>query len=426
MPFAQDSDHEFDNEDGALPFENSEPLVTSDRLGQIHWGQKLRTSRPSHYGDTLFGKGSVSLIRVATTSERGSLMLVAQCLSPVLNHIGSFLADRPQNIVRPFLLSSRWLAEEAAFCMDGLWEQLYFERWPAFHDAFSFNGVKDWRRLYDDMIDSRCRCTLEVFEREKKLGFDMAAMPAVVSYDGGTNTYSAKYISASEVDAEIIPHTENHRLRFCPISARQQLQPFHSDREGRPRCRSGPQAKDKRRSNWLRSLSGLLSTPATSGRARTRHDDLPLRNDDLAQVTCTDGHPSSDIHPSIQMDRTAYPYKVLEGFETLVIGSHVELQWKMQELSPFGWWFGHLESLQSEPNSKTAVATITFPHFPEYSSWYRLKVSFGDSKIRPCSFGGFTGGIRPVDDSERDHWMRFVPQSKQNVAKIHHRLLRNP
>jgi hypothetical protein len=310
--------------------------------------------------------------------------------------------------------------------MDDLWEQLYSARWRAFHDAFRFNGVRDWRRLYEDMIESRCRCTLEVFEREKKLGFDMAAMPAIVSYDGSTNTYAAKYISASEVDAEIIPHSENHRLRFCPTSARNQLQPFHSDRDGRPRGKSISRQKDKRRSNWLRSLSGLLGTPVTNGCARPRHDDLPPHNDDLAQVTCQAGHVASDCHPSFAVDRTAYPYKVLEGFETLEVGEHVELQWKMQEMSPFGWWFGQLESIQSEPNAKTAIATITFPHFPEYSSWYRLKVCFGDSRIRPCSFGGFTGGIRAVSQAERAHWMRFVPQSKQNVAKIHHRLLRTP
>jgi hypothetical protein len=360
--------------------------------------------------------------------EKGSLLLLAQCLSPLLAEIGGFLADRPKNIVRPFVLSSRWLSTEAAFCMDGLWEQMFSARWLAFYGAFSFNGVDDWSRLYQDMIDSRCRCTLDVFEREKKIGFDMAAMPAVVSYEGDTNTYVAKYISASEVNAEVIPFRENHRLRFCPASARQRLQPISSDREGRPRSRLSPEQHHKNRSAWLRPLGNLLRKPAANNVtcARTCSDDLRPNVNYLAQESCPARQDLSDLHPGLAIDKTAYPYKVLEGFEDLVVGEHVELQWKMQELSPFGWWFGQLESIQSKPHSNTAIATIVFAHFPENSNWYRLKLRFGDSKTRHCSFGGFTGGIRHVSVAEKEHWMKFVPRAAQNATEIHRRLLSTP
>lgn len=56
----------------------------------------------------------------------------------------------------------------------------------------------------------------------------------------------------------------------------------------------------------------------------------------------------------------SYPYRVLEGFSELRIGQGVELQWKMQFGSPFGWWFGHLEELHIDPDRKTALATVTF------------------------------------------------------------------
>jgi hypothetical protein len=396
---------------------------------------RLSGTTPSQVADdsdVFFRKGCSESIAipsstVATTTECKSFVLVAQCLSPLLAEIGSFLADRPKDIVPLFVLSARWLAEEATLCMDDLWEQMYFARWPAFYDAFSFNVVDDWRSVYEDMIYSRCSCQLEVFEREKKVGFDMAAMPAIVTYEGGTDTYAAKYISASEVNAEIIPCTENYRLRFCPISARQQLQPFFCHiGVGRPQEQFDSRANAEGGSTWLRTLSRLMGKPSADGGARTARDDLPLHTSDLDQVTCLARQTGSGLQPSLEVDRTGYPYKVLHGFEGLVVGQNVELQWKMQELSPFGWWFGQLESLQRGPNSKTAIATITFAHFPEHSSWHRLRVRFGDAKVRSCSFGGFSGGIRPVSTAEKDRWMKFLPQSAQHVAEMQHRLLRSP
>lgn len=363
---------------------------------------------------------AISSSSVAEPREHGNLMLVAQCLSPVLLEIGRFFADRPKDIVPLFVLSARWLAAETTFCLDDLWERMYSLRWPAFYDAFRFNGARDWCRLYEDMMHSRCSCHLEVFEREKKMGFAMAAMPATVRYEGDTDTYVAKYISASEVDAEIIPCTENHRLRFCPSSDRRQLQPFFSHvEEGRSKDRI-----NQHPSSWLQSLLRLLGRHVACRSERTSDDDLPLRVNDVAHVICAARQSASAFQVNLEVDRAAYPYKVLEGFEGLVVGEYVELQWKMQELSPFGWWCGRLDSLQRHRNSKTAIGTITFTHFPQNSSWYRLKVRFGDAKVRHCSFGGFSGGLRPVSDAEKGRWMTLLPQSAKYVAEMQERISR--
>lgn len=412
----QDYEHLCGDEDGALLFEINEFLLSSEEFLQ-----KKSVSRDLDAGSCPSLSDSSHPMNLATTSasnptrmESASLMLLAQCLSPLLVEIGKFLADRPQNMVPTFVLSARWLAAEASFYMEDLWEQMYSARWPAFHDAFRFNRDRTWCSLYEAMIYSRCSCHLEVFEREKKIGFDMAAMPALVSYHGDTDTYVAKYISASEVDAEIIPCHENYRLRFCPISAHEQLRPFFTYvGVGRPRGKN-----NERCSNWMNSISGLLGKSARRGHSNTPRDDLPLRTTDLPG-TCVPRQVAIEVQHNILVDRNTYPYKVLGGFDNLIIGRHVELQWKMQEMSPFGWWFGRLESLQQEPNSKSAIATITFAHFPEHSSWHRLKVRFGDGKVRPCSFGGFSGGVRAVSDPEKERWMRFLPKAIQHVAELH-------
>merc|ERR1712232_396253 len=185
-------------------------------------------------------------------------------------------------------------------------------------------------------------CVVDVFDREKKLGFAMAAMPACVNYQAKGDSYAARYVSASIVPPENIPRSEGHRLRFCQPSA-----------------------------EWL-------------------------------------------LGPQLSAERPAidfYPYKVLEGFNDLVAGRGVELQWKMQSKSPFGWWYGSLESLDPDAGGRTALATICFEHFPVGSRWYRLQVRFVDHTVRECAFGGFTGGIRAVTDAEHARWMRYFPSA---------------
>mmetsp|Transcript_24196 Transcript_24196/g.38672 ORF Transcript_24196/g.38672 Transcript_24196/m.38672 type:complete len:410 (+) Transcript_24196:56-1285(+) len=404
-------------------------------MGNFSCSQSQRTGktfqRPVHEQEPINRSCSENLgtLRLKVPAmEHRSFMVLAQCLSPLLAEIGSFLAEKPNDLVPAFVLSARWLADEVAPCMNNLWAQMYSARWPAFYDFFRFNEVVDWCSAYEDMIYSRCRCQLEVFEREKKAGFDMAAMPAVVTYEGGTDTYAAKYLSASEVDIEIIPSIENYRLRFCPLSARQRLQPFYSHRgEGRPPRKPQPKKEKRRRSTFLRTLSRFMGSLAThegsreDAGAKTSDSDLPLHISEIDQMACHEMQTSSGFHASVEVDRTGYPYKVLEGFEGLVVGQHVELQWKMQKLSPFGWWFGKLESLHLEENGKTATAVLTFAHFPEHSGWHRLSVRFGDRKVRPCNFGGFSGGLRAVSNAEKDRWMRFLPQSTKHLTELQNR-----
>jgi len=102
-----------------------------------------------------------------------------------------------------------------------------------------------------------------------------------------------------------------------------------------------------------------------------------------------------------------YPYRVLEGTEGLVPGRGVELQWKMQRHSPFGWWFGWLEELRQDEGG--ATATITFSHFPVCSPWHRLTLRLGGSEPRPCLVAGFSGGIRPTSQAEQERWMSLLP-----------------
>jgi len=46
--------------------------------------------------------------------------------------------------------------------------------------------------------------------------------------------------------------------------------------------------------------------------------------------------------------------QVLEGVPDLKIGQGLELQWKMQQGSPFGWWFGTVESVERDAGGARA------------------------------------------------------------------------
>lgn len=287
------------------------------------------------------------------------LLMLVECCEPLFFEIAGFLVEAPSDIAR---------CEAVAPCLEQcletvvpeLWARMYKRRWPTFGECLQFRerGVTDWRFLYKETLSGLIECTLEVFDRERSLGFAMAAMPARMRYDPKQDSYVAKYISASDVPMEVIPVSQEYRLRHCPASACDQLQP------GRP----------------------LAGSALLAGRRR----GSPKRS-----------WPCPDV----------YPYRVLEGTEGLVEGEGVELQWRMQQRSPFGWWYGHLESLRRHGDGRLlAVATITFRHFPSNSAWYRLDVVFGDSEMRPCPFGGFTGGIRPVlEEREKMQWNRFFP-----------------
>jgi len=267
---------------------------------------------------------------------------------PLLLEIGLFLAD-PTEILGLCSVSTQFRELKFGPTADYLWRELYRTRWPHFFDCVTYQEVHDWRLLYIDALLGRTGCTLEVFHRHKKLGFAMSAMPARVSYDACRNCYVARYFSASEVPPETIPASEEHRLRFCPEAARPSLlQP-----KGLP-------------STWSKAAGELCDT---------------------------------------------YPNKVLAGIDGLRAGSSIELQWKMQRDSPFGWWYGHLEQL--EPiGGGLAKAVVTFRHFSPSSQWYRMPLVFGDDQMRECEFGGFTGGMRPLSAAESLHFLRFFPKEE--------------
>jgi hypothetical protein len=243
---------------------------------------------------------------------------------------------------------------------NSLWSGIYRKRWPTFHDCLNFQGPQDWRSLYAETVCGSLECPLEVFDREKKLGFSMAAMPARLQYEARIDAYVARYMSASYVPPEKIPSREEHRLRFCPACVRARLPRGPAPGSGDEKTAGSPTGK------------------APGGGGTRCHLE-------------------------------GYQYRVFQGLEGLEVGRNVELQWKMQEGSPFGWWYGRLDALAPGADG-SARATITFNHFPASSRWYRLDVVIGDSRIRDCSFGGYTGGIRPVSAEENRQCMMFFPK----------------
>jgi hypothetical protein len=282
--------------------------------------------------------------------------MIVECHQPLLFEIAGFLTDSPDEYVSFSSLTAHFVMTQTEVIANSMWSCMYSRRWAAFHACMSYQGAKDWRGLYRDTLAGRCECTLEVFDREKKLGFAMAAMAARVQYESSLQCYVARYLSASEVLPENISVKEGHRLRFCPPSCREKLQP------------------------------GLQRS--------SEETDAKLESASLEQVN----------------HKATYPYRVLQGTDGLQVGEGVELQWKMQYGSPFGWWYGTLESLHRHPENQTATATIAFKHFPTTSRWYRLEVTFGDADMRPCTFGGYTGGLRGASESEVSHWMAFFPK----------------
>lgn len=283
----------------------------------------------------------------ARGAELRSLEAFAEGLQPLLFGIAGWAAASPAGLLR-LAFASRSLAAQLEVLEQPLWQALYRRRWPAFHDCLRHHGTGSWRAVYRETLAGQRTCTLEVFEREKKVGFTMSAMPAQVRFDRAQAVYVAKYLSASQVMPEAIPLGEEHRLRFCPPSARH----------------------------------------------------------------CIQGHLTADLTPQcskkLSLLAKSYPYSVLEGVSGLEVGSGVELQWKMQSGSPFGWWYGTLEALRVGGNVPW-VATVTFRHFPRDSRWYRLDVEFGDSQVRPCAIGGYSGGLRGVSEREQALWTRFFP-----------------
>lgn len=264
---------------------------------------------------------------------------------PLLANILGFLSD-PQDVVRMCCAASKSVRQDAAFIYGRQWKNMYQQRWPVFFEAQNYlaqvrRTQVDWQAAYSHTLNGACMFLLEVFDREKKMGFAMSCMPAKVAWDENKKSYIAHYQSASQTLPEHIPTQEVRRLRFCPASAQARLMP-----ELVP-----PEASDI-------------------------YSHRPLRG----------------------------------GNESLKVGQGCELQWKMQMGSPFGWWYGTVESVEPHSNGVTATLTMLFEHFPATSRWYRLRVDVGDGAVRRCAIGGHHAGVRAVTESERKHWMEFFPK----------------
>lgn len=283
-----------------------------------------------------------------TSMARSHLTTVVECHQPLLREIVEYLANSPAELVRFCGLSAKFITAESEIFCHSLWEQLFSRRWPAFYDCLKFKGTQSWRQIYRDMLDGKIQCTLEIYVRENKVGFAMSAMAALVHYNTKDACYIVKYLSASEVPPEHISVKEERRLRFCPAAVRTALQ----------------------------------TGDMVCGRQKLTDDS-----------------------------QANYPYKVLPGFHGLKAGQGVEFQWKMQAGSPFGWWYGVLESLRIAEDGHTATASMTFRHFPEDSRWHQLEVCFGDGNMRPSAIGGFSGGLRGVTEEERMRWLEFFPKN---------------
>lgn len=122
--------------------------------------------------------------------------------------LGAFMVCRPEDV------SGNWFRDHPQ------WEVMFGSRWPAMHCALSFARTRDWRRAFVETSRGSRSCLLEVFDRERKLGFAMSAHPAVCRWDQRRQAYVAKYLSVSDVPEEYIPyHDGQRRLRFCPPSA---------------------------------------------------------------------------------------------------------------------------------------------------------------------------------------------------------------
>jgi len=263
---------------------------------------------------------------------------------PILSEIVEYL-DEPRDIAHICTTVSKSIKDGSRTIYANRWEQIYQEKWPAFYAAQSHSSAvsqlaTDWQAMYRHTLAGKCEVLLEIFDREKKLGFAMSCMMARVTWEASSSSYLVQYVSASQVFPERIPAREAKRLRFCPPSARAQLKPE-------------------------------LQPPQVS---------------------------------------EFYAYRILEGVPELAIGQGIELQWKMQLGSPFGWWYGKVESIERHTQNGTASVTMTFPHFPQSSRWYRLRVTVGDGDMHSCSIGGYHGGVRAATEAESKVWMQFFPK----------------
>lgn len=133
-------------------------------------------------------------------------------------------ADGPSEILRAGLLPGRGFFGSEKWLMHSQWELAYKSRFPAFYEAQAFAGEFEWRTCWRRTISGQVEVLVDVFDREKKPGFAMSAMPALCRWDNELCSYVARYLSVSQVPEEVIPWMEGNRLRFCPENAREHIQ----------------------------------------------------------------------------------------------------------------------------------------------------------------------------------------------------------
>jgi len=274
--------------------------------------------------------------------------MIMECMHTLLSNIGVYLADDAHNVAHLIKLNR---ATSALNADDQFWQDICRLKWPAFYDCLCFKGANKWQPLCKEMWAGRVECTLEVYNQKAHDETPMVAIPARIRYDARCKAYIANKMIAKHIPPEQIPEVEQHRMRFCPLSARQRLQP-----------------------NTMQLC------------------------------------PMSEKGMEATADSKAYPYRILEGICGLKAGEEVELQWKVQKESPFVWRHAHLEALRKGPHGEH-TAILIFKEFDEESHRYRMEVQFGDSKMRPCEIGrGFTGGLRSVSKDEAERWSHFFPK----------------
>ncbi|CAK9078009.1 unnamed protein product [Durusdinium trenchii] len=294
---------------------------------------------------------------------------------PIMGNILGFL-EEPADVARLCYFTSRCLRQSSAPLCGPQWEQMYIDRWPALYQAQKYlSGLShldvDWKSMYRHTLAGQFEALLEVYDREKKLGFAMSCMLAKVTWDAQINCYIASYVSASQaktmgslfmscqVVPERIPYHEGYRLRFCPPSARELLKP-----ELVP-----PQASEL--------------PPGTGPTQRTRR---------VAQGWCMNlGSRSGE-------GMTKYAYRASRLVETL-------LWFTLLERVRGGW-----QALERDAGGSRARVTMIFDHFPSTSRWRRLQIVVGDGVVRQCAIGGWHGGVRAVTEAEKREWAKFFPK----------------
>lgn len=275
---------------GRSPSASSTP---GSRAGEVRascreWNRQLRPVALTSPSQTLKVFQSFP---VSSTVVDLSWNNIAGC-EPLLFEVASFLLQEPEDFSRVMLNTA--CAWQLRPFLEILWRGMYQQRWPSFYECLACHQAKAWCAMYWQTLRGQIDFPLEIFEREKKLGFSMSVMPARVYYDQHQCAYVATYVSASNVRPESIPISEEHRLapgtgKSLPYACRiscfaqaQQPRGLRLSRSGlsprlvrrRHRCREcceidipirSWRGYRVLRSDSLRSCSGRCSWPVPSG-----------------------------------------------------------------------------------------------------------------------------------------------------------------